>query len=60
MLVRGIARGEVREDVDIDAVLDLLSGSIIYRLYISHGPVTSSLADDVVGLMMRGIRKGRA
>jgi AcrR family transcriptional regulator len=60
MLVRGIARGEVREDVDIDAVLDLLSGSIIYRVYISHGPVTSSLVDDVVGLMMRGIRKRSA
>jgi AcrR family transcriptional regulator len=39
VLDRAIARGELREDLDIELAMDVLVGPIIYRLLISGGDV---------------------
>jgi AcrR family transcriptional regulator len=36
-LRRAIARGEVRDDIDIDSATDLLHGAIVYRLILDGG-----------------------
>ena len=39
VLERAVARGELRDDVDLELVMDVLVGPIIYRLLISGGDV---------------------
>lgn len=41
---RGIARGELREDVDPEMVLDLLAGPMIYRFLIDRGEIEDPVA----------------
>jgi len=36
---RGIARGEIREDVDVDLAIDLVAGPMVYRAVITGGDV---------------------
>ena len=40
VLERAIERGELRDDVDLEFVIDLLAGPIIYRLLIDGGDTT--------------------
>jgi len=37
MLERAVARGELRDDVDLELVMDLFAGPVVYRLLISGG-----------------------
>jgi hypothetical protein len=46
-------RGEVREDLDIELVLDMLTGPFYYRTLFGHAPVTKRMARDVVDYVMR-------
>jgi AcrR family transcriptional regulator len=50
---RGRARGEVRPEVDVEALIDSLVGAINYRRLLSHQPVdapyVSNLLDVVLG-----------
>lgn len=48
ILEDGIARGELRTDLDCDAVLDAIYGPIYYRYLITHQPMTSRYADVVL------------
>jgi AcrR family transcriptional regulator len=52
-LERGVGRGEVRPDVDVDLVGDLLVGPLYYRLMVSGGPVDEQFADQVVDAVLR-------
>jgi AcrR family transcriptional regulator len=39
VLRRGIARGEIRDDVDVELAIDLVAGPMVYRAVISGGDV---------------------
>lgn len=55
VLVRGIRRGELREDFDLDLALDLLGGGILVRLLINGGAIDEQLARGTVEVVLRGI-----
>jgi AcrR family transcriptional regulator len=54
---RGVARGELRADVDPDAALDLVVGPALYRLMIGHAPLTDEAADALVDVAVRGLAR---
>jgi len=48
LLEDGIARGELRTDLDCDAVLDAIYGPLYYRFLVTHQPMSSRYADTVL------------
>ncbi len=52
---RGVARGELRDDIEKDAAIDLVIGPALYRLMIGHAPLTDAAADDLVDAAIRGL-----
>ena len=52
---RGVARGELRDDIEKDAAIDLMIGPALYRLMIGHAPLTDAAADDLVDAAIRGL-----
>jgi AcrR family transcriptional regulator len=54
VLDRGIKRGDLRRDLDVELALDVLGGPLFYRLLITGGPIDEQLADGVVDLIVRG------
>jgi AcrR family transcriptional regulator len=54
VLERGIDRGDLRADLDIELALDVLGGPLFYRLLITGGPIDEQLAEGVVDLILRG------
>jgi AcrR family transcriptional regulator len=45
---RGIVRGELRDDTDVDLVVDLIGGPIFYRHLVSGGRIDAAFADRLV------------
>ena len=69
VLRRGVERGDLRPDVDLELALDVLGGPLFYRLLVTGGPLDDQLADGVAELILRGFapaepprtsRKGKA
>ena len=63
VLRRGIERGDLRPDLDLELALDVLGGPLFYRLLITGGPLDEQLAENVTELMLRGFapsESGRA
>lgn len=56
---RGVERGDLRPDVDLELVLDVLGGPLFYRLLITGGPIDEQLADGVTELIMRGFAQDK-
>lgn len=54
---RGVARGEIRVDLDSEIVLDLIYGPIIYRLLVGHGPLNAKEAKALVSVVFTGIHE---
>ncbi|MDF2919346.1 MAG: TetR family transcriptional regulator [Microbacterium sp.] len=54
-LRRGIERGDIRPDVDIPLILDMLAAPVYYRMLFGHLAVTPMLAEKVVSVVMDGI-----
>jgi AcrR family transcriptional regulator len=52
---RGVARGELRADVDPEAAIDLVFAPAIYRLIVGHAPLDEAAADAIVDAAMRGM-----
>ena len=52
---RGVARGELRPDVDPEAAIDLVFGPAMYRLVAGHAPLDDAAADAVVDVAMGGL-----
>jgi hypothetical protein len=52
---RGVARGELRADADLDAAIDILIGPALYRLMMGHAPLTDEAADALVNAALRGL-----
>ena len=57
MIRRAIARGEIRRDVDVDLVIDVLGGATTFRLLQGHAPLNPRFADALVDLVLRGAAK---
>jgi AcrR family transcriptional regulator len=51
---RGVDRGDLRRDLDVELALDVLGGPLFYRLMITGGPIDARLASNVVELILRG------
>ncbi len=51
---RGVARGELRADLDPDTALDLMIGPVLYRLVMGHAPLDEESADALVDAAMSG------
>ena len=52
LLRRGIERGEMRPDLDVEIAVDLLFGPIYYRLLMSGEPLTNAFSDRLVRAVM--------
>jgi len=55
-LKRGIRRGELRRNVDLDLVLDSLYGPIFMRFLIRHDTLTPAFVDSLCQLVLGGAR----
>jgi AcrR family transcriptional regulator len=54
VLERGIERGEIRPDVDVEIVADLLGGPVVIRRLLTGRPVTTRFIREVVGMVLDG------
>jgi AcrR family transcriptional regulator len=54
VLRRGVERGDLRADLDLELALDVLGGPLFYRLLVTGGPIDERLAEGVADLMLRG------
>ena len=57
ILRRGIARGELPQDLDLDVTLDTLYGALYMRFLIRQTGLTEEYVDDLVSLVMDGAAK---
>ena len=56
VIERGIARGELRSDVDVGLVHELLFGPVNYRLMLTGAELDGQLAERIVDAILPGIR----
>ena len=56
-LQRGIDRGELPPDIDLDLVLDSLYGPIYMRFLIRHDKLDESFVDDLCQLILTGLKR---
>lgn len=56
---RGVLRGDLRSDLDVELALDVLGGAVFYRLLVTGGPIDERLAENVVDLILRGFAPAR-
>jgi AcrR family transcriptional regulator len=54
VLRRGVERGDLRPDLDLELALDVLGGPLFYRLLVTDGPLDEQLAEGVAELILRG------
>jgi AcrR family transcriptional regulator len=54
-LTRAIARGDLREDVDLELTLDLLGSLVHYRVLFGHAPTTEAEIERTVETLLQGI-----
>ncbi|WP_370518876.1 TetR/AcrR family transcriptional regulator [Microlunatus sp. Gsoil 973] len=50
ILRRGMTSGEIRDDLDVEAAIDLLFAPIYHRLLIGHAPLGPQLVEDLLTL----------
>ncbi len=54
---RGVARGELRPDVDPEVAIDMVFGPAMYRLVAGHAPLDDAAADAIVDAAIRGLAR---
>lgn len=55
-LARAVEQGQLREDLDLDAVVELLYAPLYYRLVLQTRPTTPDQVDEILRLALDGIR----
>jgi len=55
VLARGVARGDVRRDVDLTVAIDLLRGPLLVRGLLTGDRIDEPLAESIVDIVLRGI-----
>ncbi|SDT42751.1 TetR/AcrR family transcriptional regulator [Microlunatus soli] len=58
-LATGVERGELRADIDLQGLIDLLYGVIYYRLLLHTRPLDDDQIDAVLEIAFSGARPGR-
>ena len=56
LLLRAIAEGEVRRNIDLEAALDVIYAPFYFRLLIGHAPLSSRDTDVILDLALKGLR----
>lgn len=56
---RAQMRGEARDDLDIEVILDMLTAPFYYRVLFGHAPLRRSMAREVVDNVLRITAPGR-
>jgi AcrR family transcriptional regulator len=51
---RGVARGDLRPDADVDLMYELLHGPVYFRLLLSGAPLEAGLAERLVDAVLPG------
>jgi AcrR family transcriptional regulator len=59
LLLRAASSREIRPDVDVEAVLDMLYGPLFFRLLTGHQPLTPQLAEHLVETLFDGVNLAR-
>ncbi len=54
---KGVERGELREGMNVEVVIDALYSPLFYRLLLKHQPLTKKLVNELVDVVMKGIAK---
>jgi AcrR family transcriptional regulator len=54
---RGVARGELRADVDRDIAIDLIIGPALYRLMTGRGGLDDAAAEAMADTVIRGVAR---
>lgn len=54
---RGVERGEIRDDVDVEVAIDALYSPLFYRLLLKHQPLTSEFVDGLLDVAFKGLEK---
>ena len=57
ILLAGIARGELRPDIDLDVALDSLYGPIYYRMLVPVGPLNARWVTSLAEHVFSGLRR---
>lgn len=55
LVERAVASAELRSDIDIEAVLDMLYGPLFFRLLVGHQALSPALAGELVDTIFEGI-----
>jgi len=56
LIERGVERGEIRGDLNLELIVDILNGPVWYRRLLGHAPLSRRFANDLVRVIMGGIR----
>jgi hypothetical protein len=56
VLRRGVSRGELEPEADIELLADLLHGPLYYRLLVSRAMLERDLAERLADLVLPGTR----
>ena len=56
ILERGIARRQLRRDLDVDLAIDAIGGATTFRLLQGHAPLNARFAKAIVALVLDGAR----
>jgi AcrR family transcriptional regulator len=57
ILKRAATMGEIREDAPLETAVDLIYGSIFFRLIAHHAPLNEAFGDSVVDIALRGLER---
>ena len=55
ILEKGVARGELRQDLDLEVAIDVLTGAVWQRLLQGHAPMNDNYAEGVVEVILPGM-----
>lgn len=58
ILRRGIERGELRDDLDLEVTQDLLAAAVLYRFLFAHADLGPDLSAQIVLHVLRGVAAG--
>lgn len=56
ILERGISKGELERDIDIELVIDLIFGPLFYRLLITGDPIDEAFIRNIISYVFKGIK----
>ena len=57
VLRRAVERGQIRPDVDVDLVIDVIGGATTFRLLQGHAPLNRRFTDDLIDLVLTGCQR---